>query len=251
MEEHTLPNFKTHYETTIKSVLQAQEQTVIDIKRIELWVQNKQTPCHEKHNRQMMLNFKHLETGTEKMAQQLEHWLFFQRTQVQFPAHTWLLTTICDSQYRGSSAPFLYSTVYGPQTYTQAKHPDTVKKGGKERVKVKRTTPSPDMLSLESWVLPCTPQTVLALTFAGLVLPGLWVLRAAMYLMYLSGKIDNVFSFHLLIYLCFSATLVALMSLFVWKKTSPSKLFNTVTCGFGVPWISSDFLAGGFWPPPL
>jgi hypothetical protein len=36
MEEHTLPNFKTHYETTIKSVLQAQEQTVIDIKRIEL-----------------------------------------------------------------------------------------------------------------------------------------------------------------------------------------------------------------------
>jgi hypothetical protein len=50
----------------------------------------------------MMLNFKHLETGTEKMAQQLEHWLFFQRTQVQFPAPTWRLTTVSNSSSRGS-----------------------------------------------------------------------------------------------------------------------------------------------------
>jgi hypothetical protein len=35
--------------------------------------------------------------GAGEMAQQLEHWLFFQWVQVKFPAPTWPLTTVCNS----------------------------------------------------------------------------------------------------------------------------------------------------------
>jgi hypothetical protein len=40
--------------------------------------------------------------GTGEMAQHLEHWLLFQRTQVLLSAPTWQLTTVCNSSSRES-----------------------------------------------------------------------------------------------------------------------------------------------------
>jgi hypothetical protein len=48
--------------------------------------------------------------GIKKWLNGLEHWLFFQRTQVQFPAPTWQLTTVC------------FFSSWGPETLIQALH---------------------------------------------------------------------------------------------------------------------------------
>ena len=44
--------------------------------------------------------------GIERWLGSQEHWLFFRKTQKQFPAPTWQCTTICNSSSRGSGALF-------------------------------------------------------------------------------------------------------------------------------------------------
>ena len=51
------------------------------------------------------------------MAQGLAHWLFSQRTPVQFPAPTWWLTTVCNS-FQGCWCPVLASMGTGKVRYT-------------------------------------------------------------------------------------------------------------------------------------
>ena len=42
--------------------------------------------------------------GAEGVAQELGALAALQKTQVQFPAHTWQLTTVCDSSSRAPDA---------------------------------------------------------------------------------------------------------------------------------------------------
>lgn len=48
--------------------------------------------------------FKNMEDGLERWLSGYESWLFFQSTWVLFPAPTWRLITICNSNSRGPDA---------------------------------------------------------------------------------------------------------------------------------------------------
>lgn len=53
-----------------------------------------------------------------EMSQWLEHVFFFQRTQGQFPSHTWWLTNIHDSSSKVSEAKVPYSDLCGYEACT-------------------------------------------------------------------------------------------------------------------------------------
>lgn len=58
--------------------------------------------------------------GAGKISQWLKPWLFFQRTQVWFPASVWWLTMVCDSQAMGSEA--LFWLLRAPGTHMMHRH---------------------------------------------------------------------------------------------------------------------------------
>lgn len=56
----------------------------------------------------------------KRQSLELEHWLFFQRNWIQFPAPTWCLTTIYNSSPRGSNS-LLWPPV-APGIYILCRH---------------------------------------------------------------------------------------------------------------------------------